>query len=121
MSSLLNVSNGSGKPKEFSLNDIEVVVDSEEQNWYKRVHMWKFLGLSQIKILLVGLDKCEIRVRKDIDPTYTTASGWSGPKDQQKKSDKFLSAFGVMYVIVKFQKDKGKALRKYILKDVVPQ
>ena len=35
MSSLLNVSNGSSKPEEFSLNDTEVVVDREEQNWFK--------------------------------------------------------------------------------------
>ena len=97
------------------------VVDSEEQNWFKRAHMEKFLGLSQIEKLLVGLDKCEIRVRKDFDPTYTTATGWSGPKDQQNKADKFLSVFGVMYVIVKSQKDKGKALKEHILKDIVPR
>ena len=49
MSSLLNVSNGSSNPKEFSPEDIEVLVDSEEQNWFKLAHIGKFLGLSQIK------------------------------------------------------------------------
>ena len=39
MSSLLNVSNASSKPEEFSLKDIEVLVDCEEQNWFKRAHI----------------------------------------------------------------------------------
>ena len=44
MSSLLNVSNGaSRKPEEFSLKDIEVLVDSEGENWFKRAYVGKFL------------------------------------------------------------------------------
>ena len=35
--------------------------------------------------------------------------------------DKFLSVFGVMYVIVNSWKDKGKVLRKHILKDIIPR
>ena len=35
--------------------------------------------------------------------------------------DKFLSLLRVMYVIVKSKKDKGKALKKHILKDIVPR
>ena len=35
--------------------------------------------------------------------------------------DKFLSFFGAMYVIVNFKKDKGKALKDHILKDIVPR
>ena len=46
---------------------------------------------------------------------------WPRPKDHQNKTDKFLSAFGVMYIILKSQKDKGKAHRKYIPKDIVPR
>ena len=57
MSSSLNVSNGSAKPEEFNLSDIEVVVDSEGENWFKRAHVGNFLGLPQIEKLLVGLDK----------------------------------------------------------------
>ena len=33
MSSLLNVSNGSSKSEKFSLNDIEVLFDSDGENW----------------------------------------------------------------------------------------
>ena len=47
--------------------------------------------------------------------------GWSGPKDQQNKTDKFLSVFGVMYVIVNFRKSKGKVLKEHILKIIVPR
>ena len=45
MSSLLSVSNDSSKPEKFSLNDIKVLTDSGEQNWFKRTHVGKFLGL----------------------------------------------------------------------------
>ena len=75
ISSVLNVSNGTSKAEEFSLKDIEVLADSEEQNWFKRAHVGKFLGLSQIEKLLVSLDKCEIRARNDFDPTHTTTTG----------------------------------------------
>ena len=48
MSSLLNVSNGSSKSEEFSLNDIEVFLDSEGGNWFKRAHVGIFLGPAKI-------------------------------------------------------------------------
>ena len=119
MFSVLNVFNNSSKPEEFRiLKDIEVVVDSKEQNWFKRAHVGKFLGLPQTEKLLVGLDKCKIRARNDFDPTHTTTIGWPGPENHQNK---FLSAFGVMYVTIKSQKDKGKTLKKHILKDFVPR
>ena len=34
MSSLLNVSNASNESEEFSLKDIEVLVDNGDQNWF---------------------------------------------------------------------------------------
>ena len=43
MSSLLNVYNAS-RSEEFSLKDIEVFEDSEEQNWFKRAHVGKSQG-----------------------------------------------------------------------------
>ena len=39
MSSFLNVSNTSSKSEEFNLNDIELIVDSEEQNRFKKAHI----------------------------------------------------------------------------------
>ena len=87
MSSVLNVPNGSSKSEEFNLNDIEVLVDSEEQNCFKRAHVRKFLSLKHIDTPEGGLDKCEMATRNDIGS----------------------------------QKDKGKAIKKHILKDFVPR
>ena len=50
MSSFLSFSNGSSKSEHFSLKDIEVFVDSEEQNWFKREHVGKFLRIEDIRI-----------------------------------------------------------------------
>ena len=104
MSSSLKVSNVSNKPEEFILKDIEVLVDSEEQNWFKRAHLGKFLGLKHIDTLVEGLDKCEMPARNDIKAATYGVGGWPGPKDHQSKTDKFLSAFAVIYVIVKSSK-----------------
>ena len=120
MSSALNASNDSSKSEEFSLKDIEIFVDSEEQNWFKRAHEVKFLGLEDIRTSLNGLKKREI-TRQELIPTQCGTPGWSGPKDQQNKTDKFLSVFGIMYVIVNSKKDNAKALKEHFLKDIVPR
>ena len=120
MSSLLIVSNANSKSEEFSLKDIEVSVDSEEQNWFQRAHVGKFLGIENIRTSLNDLDKCEMLTRQELVPTRRSMSLCSGLKDQQNKTDKFLSFLGVMYVIVNSKKDKGKALKEHILKDIVP-
>ena len=44
----LNVPNVSSKPNKVNLNDIEGVVDSEQQNWFKRARVGKFLWLVNI-------------------------------------------------------------------------
>ena len=121
MSSVLKVSNSSSKSEEFNLNNIEVLVDSEEQKWFKWAHVGKVLGLKHIDTSVEGLDKCEMPTRNDIKTIRHDTGVWSGSKDHQNKTDKFLSVFGVMYVIIKSQKDKGKALKKHILKDIVPR
>ena len=69
MSSVLNISNANSNPEEFSLNDIEMLVDSEEQNWFKRAHVGKSLGLKNIRTSLNDLDKCEILTKQELIPT----------------------------------------------------
>ena len=96
-------------------------VDSEEQNWFKRAHVRKCLGLENIRTSSNDLDKCEMLIRQELVPTRRSTSPWPGPKDQQNKTEKFLSAFGVMHVIVNSKKDKVKALKDHILKDLVPR
>ena len=67
------------------------------------------------------LDTQEMPERDDIKAMVSNPYPWPGPKDHQNKTDKFLSLLGVMYVIVKSKKNKGKALKKHILKDIVPR
>ena len=118
---MLSVSNDSSKFEGFSLKDIEVLVDSEEQNWFKGAHLRKFWGIEDIRTSLNGLKKCEILTREELIPTRRGTPGWSGPKDQQNRMDKFLSFFGVVFVIVNSKIDKGKALKELILKKIVPR
>ena len=66
------------------------------------------------------LEECEILTRQELIPTRRGTPGWSGPKDQQNKTDKFLSVFGAMYVLVNSKKGKGKVLKEHILKDIAP-
>ena len=98
MSSLLNVSNGSSKLEEYGLNDIDVLAENKEQKWFTRAHVRKFLGLKHIVTSMEGLDKCEMLTKQELVPTCR-AAGWSGPKDQQNKTDKFLSKKSIQYVI----------------------
>ena len=54
MSSLLNVCNYAGsRPEEFK--NIDVLVDNKEQNWFKRAHVGKLLGLVHIQRLMARL------------------------------------------------------------------
>ena len=55
---LLNVSDTNSKSEEFSLKDIEVFVDSVEQNWFKRAHVGKMLGIEDVRTSLNDLEKC---------------------------------------------------------------
>ena len=63
----------------------------------------------------------KIKMSSVLNVSNDSSKGWYGPKDQQNKTDKLLSFFGVMYVIVNSRKDKGKALKEHILKDIVPR
>ena len=48
--------------------------------------------------------------------------GWSGPlEDQQNKTDIFLSVYGVMHVIVRSRKSKGKELKEWVMSDIIPR
>ena len=84
-SSLLNVSNdASRKSEEFSLKDIGVFIDSEEQKWFKRAHVGKFLGIEDIATSLNDLEKREIHTRQEVVPTRHGTPGWHGPKKSTK-------------------------------------
>ena len=119
MSSLLNVSNVSSKSEEFSLKDIEVFVDSGEQNWFKQAHVGKFSGL-------VNIHRSTAKLADKNQKTRTFLQGEGGchivtpPREDAQDHDIFISRTGALYVTVNSRKDKGKALKKHILKDIVP-
>ena len=94
MFSLLNVFNSS-KSEEFNLKKIEVLVDSEVHNWFKRTNVGKFWGIENIQTPLIGLEKCEMLTRQELEPTRRT-------------TDKFLPVYGVIYVIVKHLKSTSQ-------------
>ena len=100
---------------------IEALLDEENQPWFKRAHVGKFLELYDIESSLRHLDECEERARSTFNPLPCSTRCWSGPKNQQNKTDKFLSVYGVMHVVVNSRKSKGKELKDWILRDVIPQ
>ena len=59
--------------------------------------------------------------RQEFVPTRRSTPPWPGPKDQQNKTEKFLSFLGAMYAIVNSRKEEGKALKEHILEDIVPR
>ena len=119
MSAVLKVSNDSCKPQEFSMKNIEMLVDSEGQNWFKRAHVGKFLGIEDIRTSFSGLEKCEMLTRQELVPNRRDTPASPEPRYQPNKMNKFLLVFGVMYTTVNSKKDKGKVLKKLILKDIV--
>ena len=120
MSSLLNISDdASRKPEEFSLTDIEVLVDNKEQNWFKRAHIGRYLGIARIITSTSKLSEEDIR-----SWVLLQAGGRIRSMDPSREGaqdhDIFISLTSVFHVIVNSQKDKCKALKKYILKDIAP-
>ena len=43
------------------------------------------------------------------------------PREEAQDHDIFISLTGALYVVVKSRKDKGKTLKKHILKDIAPR
>ena len=118
MSSVLYVSNGSNKSEELNLNDIEVLVDSGDQNWFKRAHIGQYLGIAHIITLTAKLSEEDIT-----SPAFHQAEGgihsMDPPREDAQDHDIFISLMGALYVTVNSRKDKGKALNKHILKYIV--
>ena len=53
--------------------------------------------------------------RSNFRATYRSTASWSGPKDQQNKTDVFLSVYGVMHVIIGSKKSKGKEMKEWMI------
>ena len=118
MSSLLNVSNNSSKSEGFSLKDIEVLVDSKKQPWFKRADIGKFLGIAHIITSTTNLTEEDMKSQAFLqleDGVCSTDSSWEDAQDM------FVSLTGALYITVNPRKDKVKALKEHILKEIVPR
>ena len=98
---------------------IEILYDEQDQPWFKRAHVGKFLDLSDIHKSLGKLNECEMCTRNDFDSTPRSTGGWSGPKDQQNRHDMFLSLTGVKKVIIGSRKPKAIELAKMLGIDIL--
>ena len=115
ISSVLNVSNGSSKSEEFNLNNIEVLVDKKEQNWFQRAHIGKYLGIARIITSTAKLSEENIRSWAFLQAEVGIYSMDPSREDAQDH-DIFISLPGALYVTVNSRKDKGNVLKKPILK-----
>ena len=61
----------SSKSDEFSLKDIEALVDGKKQNWFKQAHIGKFLRINNIQTSLNALENAD-ETRAQTNPTYFT-------------------------------------------------
>ena len=118
MSSVLNVSNDNSKPEGFSLKDIEVLVDNKKQNWFKRKHIGRYLGIARITKSTAKLSEEDLRSR-----AFLQAKGEIHSIDplREDAQDHDISLTDALYVTVDSRKDKGKALKKHIFKNIVPR
>ena len=96
---------------------IEVQNDEEDRPWFKRAHVGKYLGIKHIDTSLGNLDKREQRTRSEFKMQPVIQGSYPAFQD----TDKFLSVYGVMHVIVNSKKSKGKALRDWIFRDIIPR
>ena len=75
------------------------------------------MRLPQTVKSITNLHSSETCFREELGATISITNGWPVPKDQQNKTGKFLSVYGMMYAIVNSCKNKGKALKEHIRKD----
>ena len=120
MSFVLNVSNAnsSSRPEEFSPKDIEVIVDNKEQNWFKRAHVGKLLGAVNIRRSAAKLADEDQKTRDSLRAGEGVHI-MNPPREDAQDHDIFISLTGTLYVTINSRKDKGKTLKKHILKDIV--
>ena len=54
---------------------IEILYDEQNQPWFKRAHVGKFLDLSDIHKSLDKPNECEMCTRNDFEPTRSNTPG----------------------------------------------
>ena len=87
-----------------------MLVDSEEQNWFMREHIGRYLGIAPIIASTSKLSEEDIRSRAFLQVQGGIRSMHPAREDAQDHAI-FISLTGALFVIINSQKDKGKHLR----------
>ena len=95
---------------------VEVLIDCDNQPWFKRVHVGKFLGLDDIRTSVRNLEGDEFCTRKQLGARHNTPGNFKG-----QDHNVFLSVYGVLHVIVNSRKERGKELKEWVLEDIIPR
>ena len=99
----------------LAIGSIKVLVDCDNQPWFKCAHVGKFLDIKHIVTSLEGLDKREMCSRTEIELDLHS----TGVRFKGQATDTFLSVYGVFHVIIKSRKPRGKELRRWIMTDII--
>ena len=88
-----------------------MIVDSKEQNWFKRAHVGKFFGL-------VDIHRSMTKLADEDQKTWALLQAEGGchvmtpPREDAQDKDIFILLTCALYVVVNFRKDRGKVLRR---------
>ena len=99
-----------------SVCEIEVIVDENGNPWFKRAHVGKFLNLEDIRTSTRDLASEDQNTRTSLAARHTMPGQFKG-----QDHNNFLSVYGVMYAIINSRKERGKELKEWILKDIIPR
>ena len=88
-----------------------MIVDSKEQNWFKRAHVGKFFGLVDIHR---SMTKLADKDQKTWAPLQAEGEChvMTPPREDAQDHDIFILLTCALYVVVNFRKDRGKVLRR---------
>ena len=85
-----------------------------------RIGLREYLGIARIITSTAKLSEEDIRSRTSLRVEGGIHS-LDSPREDAQDNNIFISLTGALYVTVNSRKDKGKALKKHILKDIVPR
>ena len=107
-------------PLNNSSNNIEILYVDQNQPWFKRAHVGKFLGIASIKDSMKQIPEIDMKSRGELWGMSTIPL-----ESNQNSTDIFLSEDGIIYVIINSKKSKCKELTKWLInrgiKDIIEE
>ena len=99
-----------------TIEDIELLIDCDNKPWFKRAHVGAFLRLEDIRTSIRNLEGDEFCTREQLRAKHNTPDNF-----KRQDHDVFLSVYGVMHVIINSRKERGKELKEFIFKEIIPR